>query len=222
MTESEILRRIDHTLLKAVATWEDIEKLCEEAITYKTASVCVPPSYVKRIHNRYGDKINICTVIGFPLGYSTTKAKLTEVEQALADGANEFDMVINLTDVKNGNYDKVTEEIRTLKKAVGPKVLKVIIETCCLTEQEKIAMCKAVTEAEADFIKTSTGFGTSGATINDIRLFKQNIGKNVRIKAAGGVRSIEDLEAFIGEGCDRIGTSSAVQLFRSQEAWDEK
>ncbi|WP_418627229.1 deoxyribose-phosphate aldolase [Anaerosinus sp.] len=222
MTESEILRRIDHTLLKAVATWEDIEKLCEEAITYKTASVCVPPSYVKRIHNRYGDKINICTVIGFPLGYSTTKAKLTEVEQALADGANEFDMVINLTDVKNGNYDKVTEEIRTLKKAVGPKVLKVIIETCCLTEQEKIAMCKAVTEAEADFIKTSTGFGTGGATINDIRLFKQNIGKNVRIKAAGGVRSIEDLEAFIGEGCDRIGTSSAVQLFRSQEAWDEK
>ncbi len=222
MTESEILRRIDHTLLKAVATWEDIEKLCEEAITYKTASVCVPPSYVKRIHNRYGDKINICTVIGFPLGYSTTKAKLTEVEQALADGANEFDMVINLTDVKNGNYDKVTEEIRTLKKAVGPKVLKVIIETCCLTEQEKIAMCKAVTEAEADFIKTSTGFGTGGATINDIRLFKQNIGKNVRIKAAGGIRSIEDLEAFIGEGCDRIGTSSAVQLFRSQEAWDEK
>ena len=222
MTESEILRRIDHTLLKAVATWEDIEKLCEEAITYKTASVCVPPSYVKRIHNRYGDKINICTVIGFPLGYSTTKAKLTEVEQALADGANEFDMVINLTDVKNGNYDKVTEEIRTLKKAVGPKVLKVIIETCCLTEQEKIAMCKAVTEAEADFIKTSTGFGTGGATINDIRLFKQNIGKNVRIKAAGGVRSIEDVEAFIGEGCDRIGTSSAVQLFRSQEAWDEK
>ena len=222
MTESEILRRIDHTLLKAVATWEDIEKLCEEAITYKTASVCVPPSYVKRIHNRYGDKINICTVIGFPLGYSTTKAKLTEVEQALADGANEFDMVINLTDVKNGNYDKVTEEIRTLKKAVGPKVLKVIIETCCLTEQEKIAMCKAVTEAEADFIKTSTGFGTGGATINDIRLFKQNIGKNVRIKASGGVRSIEDLEAFIGEGCDRIGTSSAVQLFRSQEAWDEK
>ncbi len=222
MTESEILRRIDHTLLKAVATWEDIEKLCEEAITYKTASVCVPPSYVKRIHNRYGDKINICTVIGFPLGYSTTKAKLTEVEQALADGANEFDMVINLADVKNGNYDKVTEEIRTLKKAVGPKVLKVIIETCCLTEQEKIAMCKAVTEAEADFIKTSTGFGTGGATINDIRLFKQNIGKNVRIKAAGGVRSIEDLEAFIGEGCDRIGTSSAVQLFRSQEAWDEK
>lgn len=222
MTESEILRRIDHTLLKAVATWEDIEKLCEEAITYKTASVCVPPSYVKRIHNRYGDKINICTVIGFPLGYSTTKAKLTEVEQALADGANEFDMVINLVDVKNGNYDKVTEEIRTLKKAVGPKVLKVIIETCCLTEQEKIAMCKAVTEAEADFIKTSTGFGTGGATINDIRLFKQNIGKNVRIKAAGGVRSIEDLEAFIGEGCDRIGTSSAVQLFRSQEAWDQK
>ncbi len=222
MTESEILRRIDHTLLKAVATWEDIEKLCEEAITYKTASVCVPPSYVKRIHNKYGDKINICTVIGFPLGYSTTKAKLTEVEQALADGANEFDMVINLTDVKNGDYDKVTEEIRMLKKAVGTKVLKVIIETCSLTEQEKIAMCKAVTEAEADFIKTSTGFGIGGATLNDIRLFKQNIGKNVRIKAAGGIRSIEDLEAFIGEGCDRIGTSSAVQLFRSQEAWDEK
>lgn len=222
MTESEILGRIDHTLLKAVATWEDIEDLCEEAITYKTASVCVPPAYIKRIHDKYGAKINICTVVGFPLGYSTTEAKLMEVKNALVDGANEIDMVINLTDVKNGAYDKVREEISILKKAVGAKVLKVIVETCYLTEQEKIAMCKAVTEAKADFIKTSTGFGTGGATLNDIRLFKQHIGENVKIKAAGGVRSIEDLEAFISEGCERIGTSSAVQLFRSQEAWDEK
>lgn len=157
MNTSEILSHVDHTLLKAFATWEDIQKLCEEAMEYHTASVCVPPSYIKRIHDTYGEKINICTVVGFPLGYSTTKAKVAETVQAIEDGASEVDMVINIADVKNGDFDKVTEEIRSLKQAAGDKILKVIIETCYLTEEEKIAMCKAVTEAGADYIKTSTG-----------------------------------------------------------------
>ena len=176
MKTSEILSHVDHTLLKAFATWEDIQKLCDEALEYKTASVCIPPNYIKRIHDTYGDKINICTVVGFPLGYSTTKAKLAEVEQAVEDGVGEVDMVINITDVKNGDFDKVTEEIRSLKQAVGDRILKVIIETCYLTKEEKIAMCKAVTEAGADYIKTSTGFGTAGATMEDILLFKEYIG----------------------------------------------
>lgn len=217
MTNSEILNHIDHTLLKAVATWEEIKVLCNEAIDYKTASVCVPPTYIKRIHDTYGDKINICTVVGFPLGYSTTAAKVTEVKEALADGANEIDMVVNISDVKNGNYAKVTAEIATLKEAVGDKVLKVIIETCYLTEAEKIAMCKAVTDAKADFIKTSTGFGTGGATLADIQLFKEHIGSEVKIKAAGGVKTIDDLKNFIDAGCTRIGTSSAVRLFKGKK-----
>lgn len=220
MNKKEMLSHIDHTLLKPFAAWEDIQKLCEEAIEYQTASVCIPPAYIKRIHDQYGDRINICTVVGFPLGYAVTEAKVAEVKQALKDGVNEVDMVINITDVKNGDYDKVEQEIRTLKKEVGDKVLKVIIETCFLTEDEKIAMCKAVTSAGADYIKTSTGFGTGGATIEDIRLFKQNIGKNVKIKAAGGIKTIDDLQAFLDEGCDRIGTSSAVSLLKGKEAGD--
>lgn len=188
MNTSEILSHVDHTLLKAFATWEDIQKLCEEAMEYHTASVCVPPSYIKRIHDTYGEKINICTVVGFPLGYSTTKAKVAETVQAIEDGASEVDMVINIADVKNGDFDKVTEEIRSLKQAAGDKILKVIIETCYLTEEEKIAMCKAVTEAGADYIKTSTGFGTGGATMEDILLFKKFIGPHVKMKAAGGVK----------------------------------
>lgn len=210
MNTSEILSHVDHTLLKAFATWEDIQKLCEEAMEYHTASVCVPPSYIKRIHDTYGEKINICTVVGFPLGYSTTKAKVAETVQAIEDGASEVDMVINIADVKNGDFDKVTEEIRSLKQAAGDKILKVIIETCYLTEEEKIAMCKAVTEAGADYIKTSTGFGTGGATMEDILLFKKFIGPHVKMKAAGGVKSVEDMEAFLEAGCDRIGTSSAI------------
>lgn len=217
MTNSEILKHIDHTLLKAVATWEDIKVLCDEAIEYGTASVCVPASYISRIHETYGDKINICTVVGFPLGYSVTEAKVLETKKAIEDGANEVDMVINISDVKNGDYDKVTKEIAALKEACGDKILKVIIETCYLTEEEKIAMCKAVTEAGADYIKTSTGFGTAGATIEDIRLFKKHIGPNVKMKAAGGVKTIADLEMFINEGCDRIGTSSAVNMLKGQE-----
>lgn len=216
MTAKEMLSKVDHTQLKAFATWEDIVTLCEEAITYGTASVCVPPAYIKRIHETYGDKINICTVVGFPLGYSVTEAKKAEVVQALADGCNEIDMVVNISDVKNGLYDKVEEEIRTLKAACGEHILKVIIETCYLTEEEKIAMCKAVTNAGADYIKTSTGFGTGGATKEDIELFKKHIGPNVKMKAAGGVSTLEDLEMFISLGCDRIGTSRAVGLCKGE------
>lgn len=218
MTDNEILKHIDHTQLKAFAKWEDIEKLCDEAVEYQTASVCIPPTYIKRVHDKYQDRINICTVVGFPLGYSVTSAKVAEVEQALKDGCNEIDMVVNISDVKNGDYDKVEEEIRTLKKACGNHILKVIIETCYLTEDEKITMCKAVTNAGADYIKTSTGFGTGGATIEDIRLFKQHIGPDVKMKAAGGVKSKDDLIMFLEAGCDRIGTSSAVGLLKGEQA----
>ena len=216
MTAKEMLSKVDHTQLKAFATWEDIAALCDEAIQYSTASVCVPPSYIKRIHDTYGEKINICTVVGFPLGYSVTEAKKAEIEQALADGSNEIDMVVNISDVKNGLFDKVEQEIRTLKATCGEHILKVIIETCYLTQEEKIAMCKAVTNAGADYIKTSTGFGTDGATKEDIELFKAHIGPNVKMKAAGGVSTLEDLEMFINLGCDRIGTSRAVGLLKGE------
>lgn len=217
MTTQEILRHVDHTQLKAYATWEDIVKLCDEAIEFQTASVCVPPAYIRRIHEAYGDRVNICTVVGFPLGYSVTEAKAAEVRQALADGCNEIDMVINISDVKNGLYQKVEEEIRTLKKECGEHILKVIIETCYLTDEEKIAMCKAVTNAGADYIKTSTGFGTGGATREDVELFKKHIGPKVKIKAAGGVSTMEDLEGFLALGCERIGTSRAVGLCKGQQ-----
>ena len=220
MKEQEMLQYVDHTLLKAVSTWNEIQVLCEEAIEYKTASVCVPPSYIKRIHDTYGDKVNVCTVVGFPLGYQATEAKVTECQQALKDGANEIDMVVNISDVKNGDFSKVENEISLLKSTIGDKILKVIIETCYLTENEKIAMCKAVTNAKADYIKTSTGFGTGGATLEDIILFKKHIGPNVKIKAAGGIKGIEDLRAFIEEGCSRIGTSSAVNLVKGHMAKD--
>ena len=211
-----MLHYVDHTQLKAFASWEDIQSLCEEAIRYQTASVCIPPSYIARVHEKYGDAVNICTVVGFPLGYSVTEAKAEETKKALEDGANEIDMVINISDVKNGDYDKVEKEIARLKEITGDKILKVIIETCYLTEEEKIAMCKAVTNAGADFIKTSTGFGTGGATLEDVELFKKHIGPEVKIKAAGGVRTVEDLKAFIDAGCSRIGTSSAVKLVTSE------
>lgn len=218
MTDQEILKHIDHTQLKPFATWNDIKKLCDEAVEFQTASVCIPPAYIKRVHDTYAEKINICTVVGFPLGYSVTGAKIAEIEQALADGCNEIDMVVNISDVKNGDFDKVEEEIRALKKACGSHILKVIIETCFLTEEEKIAMCKAVTNAGADYIKTSTGFGTAGATIEDIRLFKQHIGPNVKMKAAGGVKTKDDLIMFLEAGCDRIGTSSAVAMLQGGQA----
>ena len=190
---------------------------CDEAVANQTASVCVPPSYIKRIADTYGPAVNICTVVGFPLGYQTTAAKVCEVEQAIADGANEVDMVINLGDVKNGEFDKVTAEIKALKQAAGNHILKVIIETCYLTETEKIELCHCVTEGGADYIKTSTGFGTAGAKIEDIRLFKQHIGPAVKMKAAGGVRTKEDLELFLAEGCERIGTSSALKILQAAD-----
>lgn len=218
MTSQEMLSHIDHTQLKAFANWEDIKMLCDEAVLYKTASVCIPSCYVKRVKETYMDTLNICTVVGFPLGYANTEAKVAETQKAIEDGANEIDMVINISDVKNGMYDAVEEEIKTLKATCGKKILKVIIETCYLTQEEKIAMCKAVTNAGADYIKTSTGFGTGGATMEDVLLMKEHIGANVKIKAAGGVSTIEDLENFLNAGCDRIGTSKAVALFKGETA----
>lgn len=212
MTIQEMLQHVDHTQLKAFATWDDIVKLCDEALEFQTASVCVPPSYISRIHETYGDKVNICTVVGFPLGYSVTEAKVAEVKKALEDGCNEIDMVVNISDVKNHRYAEVEQEIKALKEACGNHILKVIIETCYLTEEEKIAMCKAVTNAGADYIKTSTGFGTDGATREDIELFKAHIGPNVKMKAAGGVSTLDDLKMFLDLGCDRIGTSRAIGL----------
>ena len=215
MTKQELYSHVDHTQLKAFATWEDIVKLCDEAVKYKTASVCVPPCYIKRIHDKYGKDFNICTVIGFPLGYSVTAAKVVEAKEAIKDGANEVDMVININDAKNGDFDKIEEEIKEIKKACGDKILKVIIETCYLTDEEKIKLCGCVTRAKAEYIKTSTGFGTGGATFDDVKLFKENVGPEVKIKAAGGIRTKEDMETFLSLGADRLGTSSAISILEA-------
>ncbi len=205
------MSHIDHTLLKADAAAEQIARLCEEAVIYRTASVCIPASYVRFARGKFPE-LNICTVIGFPLGYSTAAAKCFEAEDAVKNGADEIDMVINLGDVKNGDLGSVESEIASVKRSCGDKILKVIIETCYLTREEKIALCGCVTRAGADYIKTSTGFGSAGAEIEDIRLFAEHIGENVRIKAAGGIRTREDIERFLAEGCDRIGTSAARLL----------
>jgi len=218
MTDREILQRVDHTLLKMTASWEEIKTLCDEAVRFNTASVCIPPCYVKPVFEEYGNNPVIATVVGFPLGYSITAAKVLETERAVLSGAGEIDMVINVGDVKNGRFDFALEEIKLVKRACGGKILKVIIETCYLTEDEKTRLCEIVTEAGADFIKTSTGFGTAGATIADVELFKKRIGPNVKIKAAGGIKTREDLEAFINAGAARIGTSSAVKLLSGTEA----
>lgn len=215
METKEMLQYIDHTLLKPVCTWDEIETLCKEALSYHTASVCIPPSYVKRAREAFGPELPICTVIGFPLGYNPAEVKVCEARTALRDGADELDMVINLGDVKNRDFEKVYEEIRALRETAGSRILKVIVETCYLTRDEKIRLCEIVTKAGADYIKTSTGFGTAGATMEDILLFKEHIGSLVKIKAAGGIRTREDLEAFIQAGCSRIGTSSAVKLLCS-------
>ena len=214
MTKEEMLSHIDHTLLKPVSTWEQVKKICEEGAANRTASVCIPPAFVKRAAQEFKGKVKICTVIGFPLGYNTTATKVFEAREAIENGADEVDMVVNLGDVKEGSFDKVTEEIRALREASKDHVLKVIIETCYLTEEEKIALCKCVTDAGADHIKTSTGFGTGGATIEDIELFKQHIGPDVKMKASGGVKTLEDLTKFLDAGCDRIGSSSAVELLK--------
>ena len=217
MNNKEILGHIDHTLLQPTSTWEQIQVICEDAIRFGTASVCIPPTFAERVHKAFPD-LNICTVIGFPLGYHTTYIKTEEALEAIKNGAGEIDMVVNLGDVKEGRFDQVTQEIAALKSAVGSRVLKVIIETCYLTEDEKVQLCHCVTKAKADFIKTSTGFGSDGAKLEDILLFKQNIGSQVKIKAAGGVRSREDLEMFLAQGCERIGTSSAVKLLQGDKA----
>ena len=211
MTDSEIFSHIDHTLLRAVSSEAEIDRLCAEAVQYGTASVCIPPSYVRHAHEKYPG-LNICTVIGFPLGYNTTAVKCFETRDAVENGASEIDMVINLGMVKNGDFAGVEAEIKAVREACGGRLLKVIIETCYLTDDEKISLCGCVTRAGADYIKTSTGFGTAGAKIEDIRLFAEHIGKEVRMKAAGGVKTREDLEMFLNAGCERIGTSSAVKL----------
>ena len=217
MDNSYILSHVDHTLLAPTATWGEIDKLCIESLEFKTASVCIPPYYVKRVRNAY-PKLVICTVIGFPLGYDLLAIKALATQAAIEEGADEIDMVINITDVKNNEYDRIKTEIQILKQIVGDRILKVIIETCYLTEEEKIAMCRVVTESGAEYIKTSTGFGTKGATIEDINLFKANIGPAVKIKAAGGIRSREDMVTFLEAGCSRLGTSSAIKILTGSEA----
>ncbi|MCI5623308.1 MULTISPECIES: deoxyribose-phosphate aldolase [Anaerostipes] len=216
MTREDIFKTVDHTLLAQTATWEEIKQICDDAITYQTASVCIPASYVKRAKDYVGDKMAVCTVIGFPNGYSTAAVKEFETKDALNNGADEIDMVINLGDVKDGRFDKIKDEIVLLKKACGTKILKVIIETCLLTEEEKIRMCKVVTEAGADYIKTSTGFSTAGATFEDIALFAKHVGSDVKIKAAGGISSFDDAQKFIELGADRLGTSRLVKIAKAQ------
>lgn len=218
MDNKELLSHVDHTLLKAAATYDEIKEICEDALKFNTASVCIPPNYIARVHKDFPN-LNICTVIGFPLGYSVKVAKIAEAKAAVADGANEVDMVINITDVKNKLYDQVYEEIVDIKNAVkekdNSKILKVIIETCYLTDEEKIKLCEIVTKAGADYIKTSTGFGTKGATHEDIKIFKEHIGPNVKIKAAGGMSDLEDMRKYLEEGADRLGTSKAVSIIKN-------
>lgn len=215
MDKKVILQAVDHTLLSQTATWEEIRQICDDGAFYGCASVCIPPSYVKRVKEYAGERIAVCTVIGFPNGYQTTPVKVAETEDAVANGADEIDMVINIGDLKDGNDVIVEQEIRQVKQACGGKILKVIIETCLLSEEEKIRMCKIVTRAGADFIKTSTGFSTAGATLEDICLFAEHVGEGVQIKAAGGISSFEDGERFMKAGATRLGTSRLVKLMKS-------
>ena len=217
MDRKEIIKHVDHTLLAQTATWEEIRQICDDAISYGTASVCIPPSYVKQVKEYVQDRIAVCTVIGFPNGYMTTKTKAFETNDALENGADEIDMVINLGWVKDKKYDCIEDEIRILKKECGEKILKVIIETCLLTEEEKIRMCETVTRAGADYIKTSTGFSKAGAAFEDIELFSKHIGTNVKMKAAGGISYFEDAEKFLELGADRLGTSRIIKLVKMSE-----
>ena len=221
MDIQEILGKCDHTLLTQTSTWEDIKGICDDGMKYHTASVCIPPCFVKRAKEYVGDRLQICTVIGFPNGYNTTAVKLVETVEALQTGADEIDMVINIGELKAGNTDYVRNEIRMLKAACGEKILKVIIETCLLTDEEKVTMCHLVTEAGADFIKTSTGFSKGGATFEDIALFAANVGPGVRMKAAGGISSIADAEKFIELGASRLGTSRIVKIVKAEEKASE-
>lgn len=217
MRKEDVLQKVDHTLLAQTATWQEIKQICEDAMTYQTASVCIPPSFVKQAKEYMGDRMAVCTVIGFPNGYNTTEVKKAETEDAIQKGADEIDMVINLGWVKEQRFDLIEEEIRVLKEACGEKILKVIIETCLLSEEEKIKMCEVVTKAGADFIKTSTGFSTGGATLEDIELFAKHVGNGVKIKAAGGIGSFEDGEAFIKAGASRLGTSRLIKLMKEEK-----
>lgn len=218
MDKKEIFRRVDHTLLTQTATWKEIQEICDDAIKYGVASVCIPPSYVKQVKEYVKDKMAVCTVIGFPNGYQTTEVKVFEAKDAIANGADEIDMVINVGVLKDREYNRILNEIKQLKAACGNRILKVIIETCLLTDEEKIKMCELVTEARADFIKTSTGFSKAGATFDDVALFAKYVGKDVRIKAAGGIASFDDAEQFITLGAERLGTSRIVKLAKNQEA----
>ena len=213
----KILSTCDHTLLGQTATWEQIKKTCDEGMLYKTASVCIPPSYVKEAKEYVGDKLKICTVIGFPNGYNTTAVKVFETKDAIQNGADEIDMVINIGALRSGRGGQVCDEIREIKKACGENILKVIIETCLLTEEEKVEMCKLVTEAGADYIKTSTGFSTAGATLEDVRLMKANVGEGVLVKAAGGISGLEDAQNFLDAGASRLGTSRVVKAVQGVE-----
>ena len=212
MAREDIMQTVDHTLLDPCSTWDEIRQICDDAIVYGTAYVCIPAVYVKSAKEYVGEKMKICTVIGFPNGYSTTETKIFETKDAIQNGADEIDMVIHIGAVKDGKYDEVREEIQKIKEVCGPHILKVIIETCLLTEEEKIRMCHVVTEAGADYIKTSTGFSSGGATPKDVALFKEHVGPDVKIKAAGGISSFEDGERFLSLGADRLGTSRLVKI----------
>ncbi len=216
MDKNTVFSHIDHTLLKPEATWKDVEKVCREAVDNGMASACIPPRFVKLAKDAFGNRLNLCTVIGFPLGYSTTRVKVFEAQEAIKEGADEIDMVIHVGDAKAGDFDRITEEIRAVKAACAGRILKVIVETCYLNEEEKIALCKCVTDGGADFIKTSTGFGPKGATPEDIELFKEHIGEGVRMKASGGIRTREAIEGYIKQGCARIGASSALKAYEDQ------
>ena len=218
MEITEILAKCDHTLLTQTATWKEIKALCDDGIKYHTASVCIPASFVKQAKNYMGDKLPICTVIGFPNGYATTASKCFMASDAVDNGADEVDMVINIGWAKEGKWEDITSEIRAIKASCKGKLLKVIIETCLLTDDEKIALCKCVSDSGADYIKTSTGFSTAGATFHDVELFAKNVAPYVKIKAAGGISSLEDAEKFINLGASRLGTSRIVKLAKAMEA----
>ncbi len=217
MSINDILSKCDHTILSQTATWNDVKAICDDGIKYYTASVCIPPCYVKQAKEYVGDKLKICTVIGFPNGYNATSVKCFETEQAIKDGADEIDMVINIGELRAKNYSFVLEDIKAVKKTCGNTLLKVIIETCLLTDEEKVKMCEIVTESGAEYIKTSTGFSTAGATKQDVELFKNNVGENVKIKAAGGISNISDAEEFINLGASRLGTSRIVKIVKEGE-----
>lgn len=217
MEKKDILKTVDHTLLTQTATWEEIRGILDDGIKYQTASACIPAAYVKQAADYVEGKLPICTVIGFPNGYSTTAVKVFETKDAIANGAAEIDMVINIGWVKDGKYQEIEDEIRQVHEACGGKILKVIIETCLLTEEEKIRMCEAVTKAGAEYIKTSTGFSTSGATFADVELMRKHIGAEVKVKAAGGISSLEDAEKFIALGADRLGTSRIVKIIKQTD-----